>query len=72
MTTDAAADAHIEPSGMFLAWLKSLDLLGFWQQTAELPLNRCDLFRRELLRLYAIERRKVERSQRFQLTRGSL
>lgn len=62
-------DFNVEPSGQFKVWLQSLDLLDLWTKTAELPTNRCDAYRRELLRIYTTERRKAERSQRFQLWR---
>ena len=68
--TDPTADPHIEPTGQFEAWMKSLDLMGLWERTADLPTHRCDAFRREILRIYVRERRKAEKSQRFQLSRG--
>ena len=66
----ATTDPHIEPSGQFKAWLESLDLMDLWVKTAELPTNRCDSYRKELLKIYTTERRKFERSQRFQLSRS--
>lgn len=64
-----APDAHIEPTGALRAWLARFDLLDLWQQAKTLPTARCDRYRALLLRLYVAERRKAERSQRFQIER---
>lgn len=61
--------AHIEPTGQMREWMERLDLLGVWEQAKSLPTARCDYYRGLLLRLYAAERRKAERSQRFQMER---
>lgn len=64
-----APDAHIEPTGQMREWMERLDLLDVWDQAKALPTARCDYYRGLLLRLYVAERRKAERSQRFQLER---
>lgn len=61
--------AHIEPTGQMREWMERLDLLGVWDQGKALPTARCDYYRGLLVRLYVAERRKVERSQRFQIAR---
>lgn len=65
-----APDAHIEPTGALRAWLARFDLLDLWQMTAELPPNRADYYKVQILRVYVAERRKAERSHRFQIERA--
>lgn len=69
MTNTTHSDTHIEPTGQMREWMERLDLLDVWEQARTLPISRCDYYRGLLLRLYVAERRKAERSQRFQLER---
>lgn len=68
-TTTTAPDAHIEPTGQMRDWMERLDLIGVWDEAKALPTARCDYYRGLLLGLYVAERRKSERSQRFQRER---
>lgn len=71
MTSAAPADdILLEPTGAFRGWLAHFDLLDLWHQTAELPTKRADYFKGQLLRAYLTERRRAERSARFQLSRA--
>lgn len=66
-TTDT--DVHIEPTGEMRQWMERLGLLDIWLLAKALPAARCDYYRGLLVRLYVAERRKAERSQRFQTAR---
>lgn len=70
-TNTVAPDVHIEPTGQLREWMERFDLLGVWEQAKNLPTARCDYYRGLLLRIYVVERRKAERSQRFQTTRNA-
>ncbi len=68
-TNTNTTDVHIEPTGQLREWMERFDLLDVWVLAKALPTARCDYYRGLLLRLYASERRKAERSQRFQTAR---
>jgi len=55
-------DTQIEPTGALRAWLVHFDLLDLWVRAEDLPTPRADYYRRELLRLYVVQRRREERS----------